>query len=99
MTQWSFLGVPVANGAGTDVVTLTVYDFQQASLAGRYLNDIGAVLSGNLSATEFAARWSGQLIGGVPVEWRAGHVVQAMRQAGPPPGVERYRKTVRRMQR
>src|SRR5215207_7616463 len=99
MTAWLFLGVPVANGAGTDVVTLTVYDFAQASLVGAYLNNVGAVQSGRMSAADFAARWSGQLVGGVPLEWRAGNVVQAMRQVGPQPGTERYRKTVRRMPR
>jgi len=50
-----------------------------------------------MSAADFAARWSGQLVGGVPLEWRAANVVQAMRQAGPPLGATRYRKTVRRM--
>ena len=97
MTAWLFLGVPVANGAGTDVVTLTVYDFAQASLVGTYLNNVGSVQSGHMSAADFAAHWSNQLVGGVPLEWRAGNVVQAMRQAGPPPGAARYRKTVRRM--
>lgn len=95
MTEWSFLGVPVVNGDGTDVVTMTVFEFEQASLTGRYLSDIGAVQSGHLSPGEFAARWAGLAIGGVPVEWRAEHAVQALWQAGPPPGVERYRKTMR----
>jgi hypothetical protein len=99
MTQWTFLGVPVVSGAGTDVVTLTVYDPEQASLAGRYLNDVGAVQSARLSAEEFAARWYGRPVGGVAVEWRAGRVVEALRQAGPPPGAERYRKMIRRVQR
>lgn len=95
-TEWTFLGIPIVNGAGTDVVTLTVHSFDQASQTGQYLNDIGKVRYGRMGPAEFAARWGGRRIGGVEVEGRAGHAVEALRQAGPPPGAERYRRTVRR---
>lgn len=91
-TRWLFAGVPVRNGAGTDVVTLTLRTFEQASLTGTYLSDLGKVKSGWMSPAEFAGRWDGQHIGGVEVEGRADYAVEALRQAGPPPGVERYRK-------
>lgn len=98
MTQpeWVFLGVPIANGAGTDVVRLTMHEFELASLIGRYLSDVGRLASGQMAPVEFSARWSRQPVGGVQLEWRSENVVQAMRQAGRPPGVERYRKSVRR---
>jgi hypothetical protein len=94
--QWTFIGVPVTSDTGTDVVTLTLSVAEQASEVGRYLNDVNQSATGWLSGAEFAARWSGRLIGGVQVEWRAEHAVEALRQAGPPPGAERYRRSGRR---
>ena len=91
-TVWTFLGVPVADGAGTKVVTLTLLSERQASQTGSYLSDLGQVESGWLRPADFEARWRGASIGGIAVEWRADHAVEALRLAGPPPGAVRYRR-------
>lgn len=95
-TRWMFAGVPVANGSGTDVVTLTVGSAEEASTVGSYLSDIAKVMSGWMPLSEFGYRWAGVEVGGVGVESRPEHAVEALRQAGPPPGIERYRKIVSR---
>lgn len=91
-TEWRFLGVPLADGSGTKVVTLTLRSARQASQTGTYLSDLGQVQSGWLSSRDFESRWRGVSIGGAAVEWRADNAVEAMRQAGPPPGAPRYRR-------
>ena len=94
--EWVFAGVPVQEAGGTRVVTLTLFSKAQASETGRYLSDLGKVLSGWLTARDFEAAWRDRTIGGVQVEWRADFAVEAVRRAGPPPGAERCRRTVRR---
>jgi len=94
--EWVFAGVPVHEVGGTRVVTLTLFSKSQASETGRYLSDLGKVQSGWLSARDFESAWRGRPIGGIQVEWRADFAVEAVRRAGPPPGAERYRRTIRR---
>ena len=94
--QWTFFGVPIQQGAGTAVVDLTVHSAEQASQVGRYLSDIGQMRIGHLSADDFAWSWRGESIGQFVLESRPDHAIEALRRAGPPPGAERYRRSVRR---
>ena len=92
---WTFFGVPVKDHEGTRLMDLTVTSKDQASRTGRLLSDIGRLRAGTISPADFSRRWRGVVIAGAAVEWRPGHVLEASRQSGPPPGAERYRRTVR----
>jgi hypothetical protein len=94
--EWTFFGVPIAEPGGTRVTNVTVHTDAQASTLGRYMSSLGQLQDGLLSDAEFAERWTGVTLGGFVLEARAGHVLEAMRRAGPPPGGERYRRSVRR---
>lgn len=94
--EWQFFGVPIAESAGTHVTNLAVHNETQASTLGSYLSDLGQLQTGWLSAAEFTQRWQGVRLGGVALEGRAGHALEAIRRAGPPPGGVRYRRSVRR---
>jgi hypothetical protein len=94
--EWTFFGVPIAEPGGTRVTNVTVHSEENASTLGRYLSDLGQLQSGWLSSGEFEQRWDGVRLGKFALESRPGHALEAMRRAGPPPGGERYRRSVRR---
>jgi hypothetical protein len=94
--QWMFFGVPIAEAGGTRVVDLTVHSHADASMLGRYLSSLGQLQAGWVSKGDFEARWGGVVLAGFVLEARAGHALEAMRRAGPPPAGERYRRSVRR---
>jgi hypothetical protein len=94
--EWTFFGVPIADAGGTRVVNLTVHTERDASRTGSYLSDLGKLTAGDLRPAEFESRWRGESIGGVRFESRPDYAVEAARRAGPPPGGERYRRSVPR---
>jgi len=77
-------------------VNLTVHTHAHASLTGSYLSDVGKLLAGDLRPAEFEDRWRGESIGEIRFESRPAYAVEAARRAGPPPGGERYRRSVPR---
>ena len=94
--QWTFFGVPIAEVGGTRVTNMTVDTDGAASILGSYLSSLGQLQDGWLSTAEFAQRWRGVTLGGLALEARPGHALEAMRRAGPPAGGVRYRRSVRR---
>jgi hypothetical protein len=92
-SEWTFPGVPVRQADGTALVDVAARRWQQASRLGRYQNDVRELLYGRLPATVFQSRWRRRQIAGVRVESDPDRVIEAIRQQGPEPGIERYRRT------